>query len=130
MKRLRLFFFCAMAVIAVGFVYFGALVGAGTAEPEETAAKRAELDVASGSYTFLTWHNGSKTHDVWGIGSVYAPAASATVKCGDRSVPLTPTYDTQSDTRYPKTEQTKVFARAYNLAVLERLEARGISCAF
>jgi hypothetical protein len=121
-----------MAVSAVGFAYISVMIFSGTSEPEPetTAQTRARQDVASGNPAFLTWHNGSKTHDVWGIGDVYAGAKSATVKCGDRSVPLTPTYDTASDTRYPKTEQTKVYARAYNQTVLEHFEDRGISCEF
>jgi len=130
MHRLRLFFFFSIAVIAIGFAYFGALVVSGPSGPEEAARNRAEQDMASGSVTFLTWYNGSENHDVWGIGTVYAAGTPGKVKCGGRSVPLTPTYDTRSDTHYPKTEQTKVFARAYNLAVLDRLGARGINCEF
>ncbi len=120
----------ASAVTAVGFAYFSALVGAGTPTPEVSAENRAEQDVASGTYTFLTWHDGSTKHDVWGIGSVYATASSGTVKCSDRTVTLTPIYNTHSDIYDPKTEQTKVYAKAYNRAVLEKLKARGVSCEF
>lgn len=131
MERLRLFFFSACAVTAVGFAYFAALaVGTDNSGPEVLAANRAEQDVASGTYTFLTWHNGSKRHDVWGVGTIFAAASAGTVKCGDRSITVTPVYDTKADHRYPKTEQTKVFAKAYNRTVLELLETRGVSCEF
>ena len=130
MKRLRLFFFSAAAVTAVGFAYIGAVVIGGNSEDDLAPVIRAEQDMASGTYTFLTWHNGSKTHDVWGIGSVYAGAWSGTVRCGDRSVTLTPIYNTGSDHHYPKSEENKNFAAAYNQAVLETFKARGISCDF
>jgi hypothetical protein len=50
MQRFRWFFFSAIAVIAAGFSYFGALVGSGISAPELSPNDIAEQDVASGTY--------------------------------------------------------------------------------
>jgi hypothetical protein len=110
-----------------------ALLALGTAQaqgPDADPKVRAHRDVQAGQYVFLTWYNGWTRHDVWGVGPVLASYSAGTVDCDGRLAPLVPIYDSHADEHEPKANETKAYAKAYNLTVLKLLENDGVNCDF
>lgn len=99
-------------------------------EPDIDPMTRATQDVQADDYVFLTWYNGWTRHDVWGVGAVRASYMNGSVECGDRTVKLEPIYDSHADRRPPGQNETKAYAKSYNLTVLELLQSNGVKCDF
>ena len=80
---------------------------------------------------FMSWYNGWGTYTVWGIGKVASGSSGIpSVNCGNTQIEIKPIWDTHADIGEPNETQSADYAKANNLALLQKLEVAGKKCSF